>query len=86
MKTMINEKEKNLLDGVIDSVDLFLENMGFEHIKMSESNSISTTAYEGIVFRNGNTEYTISFDVSKSYNRENDVYENTKHIDKTLNR
>lgn len=82
---MINEKEKNLLDGIIESVDLFLENMGFEHIKMSESNSISTTAYEGIVFGHEDTEYTISFDVNKNYNREKDVYENTNHIDKALN-
>lgn len=82
---MMNEKEKNLLDNVIESVDYFLENKGFEHIKMSESDSISTTEYEGIVFRHGDTEYTISFDVSKNYNREKDVYENTNHIGKSLN-
>lgn len=82
---MMNEKEKNLLDNVIESIDCFLENKGFEHIKMSKSDSISTTAYEGIVFRNGDTEYTISFDVNKEYNREKGVYENTNHIDKALN-
>lgn len=63
-------KNKNdKLEKVIEVMEDFLENNGYDHIRMSEHKTVSTTAYDSIIFKDGENEFTITFNESVSLNK-----------------
>lgn len=65
---MLNYKN-NELEKVIEVMESYLENNGYDHIRMSEHKTVSTTAYDAIIFRDGEKEFTITFNESVTLNK-----------------
>lgn len=64
------EKDRNdELEKVIEVMEDYLENNGYDHIRMNEHKTINTTAYDAIIFKDGEKEFTITFDESVSLNK-----------------
>ena len=66
-------KINETLELLIDLVEGLVQEEGFKTLKMSRSNIVGTTAYDGLVLRDANgQEYTITFD--KSVTRDHDKF------------
>lgn len=64
MSIRISDCRKEL-ESIVESVDSLLEHLGYDHARFSKLNSINTTEYDAIVFRNSDgVEFRIGFDVS----------------------
>lgn len=49
------------LDFLVEMVESLIEDLGFDHIKISDSKTCHTTSYESVVVLINDKEYSISF-------------------------